>query len=237
MEQTTTWLCPICEKVLEPEELILDGYFSDILNSTPDTIEDVIVEADGQWHTEDNKYGSAEWVAAHPPKPDAAKATPVRPQPQTNGSRGPNQGAIVVSDDEDDEGRVKRELSPSFDPGTSNTQQSTPGAGTQAACAVIDLTLSDDEDDPPATAPPKRKSRETPPPAEPAWKRSRYDEPGTPNGPITAPPTMAVPDTASWRTLPPIPTNRGISRTPTGPRNTSYNSGSGSYRNPPATRW
>ena len=25
MEQTTTWLCPICEKVLEPEELILDG--------------------------------------------------------------------------------------------------------------------------------------------------------------------------------------------------------------------
>ena len=26
MEQTTTWLCPICEKVLEPEELILDGW-------------------------------------------------------------------------------------------------------------------------------------------------------------------------------------------------------------------
>lgn len=26
MEQTTTWLCPICEKVLEPEELVLDGY-------------------------------------------------------------------------------------------------------------------------------------------------------------------------------------------------------------------
>jgi hypothetical protein len=25
-------------------------------------VEDVIVEADGQWHTEDSKYGSAEWV-------------------------------------------------------------------------------------------------------------------------------------------------------------------------------
>lgn len=25
MEQTTTWLCPICEKMLNPEELIVDG--------------------------------------------------------------------------------------------------------------------------------------------------------------------------------------------------------------------
>jgi len=239
MEQTTTWLCPICEKVLEPEELILDGYFNDILDSTPDTVEDVIVEADGQWHTDDNKYGSAEWVAAHPPKPDPAKAAPVRPQPQTNDNKGPKQGAIVVSsDDEDDEGRVKRELSPSYEPGTSNnnTQHSTPGAGTQAACAVIDLTLSDDEDDLPAPVPPKRKSRDSPP-TEPMWKKSRYDEPGSPNGPITAPPTMSGSDTAAWRTLPPIPANRGISRTSAGPRHASYNSGSGSYRNPPATRW
>jgi len=178
-------------------------------------------------------------MAAHPPKPDPVKAAPVRSQPQTSDNRAPNQGAIVVSDDEDDEGRVKRELSPSYDPGTSNnnTQHSTPGAGTQAACAVIDLTLSDDEDDLPAPAPPKRKSRESPPPAESVWKRSRYAEPGTPNGPITAPPTMAGSDTASWRTLPPLPANRGISKTPAGPRHTPHNTGPSSYRNPPATRW
>jgi len=203
-------------------------------------VEDVIVEADGQWHTDDNKYGSSEWLAAHPPKAGPAKAVPIRQQPRSNNSRGPNQGAIVVSDDdEDDEGRVKRELSPSYDPGTSNhnTQHSTPGAGTQAARAVIDLTLSDDDDDPPAPAPPKRKSRDSHSPTEPVWKKSRYGEPGTPNGPITAPPTVTGSDTTSWRTLPPIPANRGISRTPVGPRHTSYNSGSGSYRNPPATRW
>ena len=203
-------------------------------------VEDVIVEADGQWHTEDNKYGSVEWLVAHPPKPEPVKVAPVLPQPQTNHNRGPNQGAIVVSsDDEDDEGRVKRELSPSCDPGTSNsgTQQSTPGAGTQAVRAVIDLTLSDDEDVPPAPAPPKRKSRDSHSPAEPMWKRSRYGEPGTPNGPAIAPPTMTSPDTASWRTLPPIPANRGIARTSTGPRHASYYSGSGSYRNPPTTRW
>ena len=26
MEQTTTWLCPVCEKVLNPDDLIIDGY-------------------------------------------------------------------------------------------------------------------------------------------------------------------------------------------------------------------
>lgn len=146
---------------------------------------------------------------------------------------------MVSSDDEDDEGRVKRELSPSFDPGTSNnTQRGTPGAGTQVACAVIDLTLSDDEDDSPAPGPPKRKSRDSQSPTEPVWKRSRYGEPGTPNGPITAPPTMTSSDTASWRTLPPVlPANRGVTRMPAVPRNASYYSGSGSYRNLPGTRW
>lgn len=241
MEQTTTWLCPICEKVLEPEELIIDGYFSDILNSTPDVVEDVIVEADGQWHTDDNKYGSVEWIAAHPLKAEPAKAAPIPPRPQPSDSRSANLGAIVVSsDDEDDEGRVKRELSPSYDPGTSasNTQHSTPGAGTQVARAVIDLTLSDDEDTPPAPVPQKRKSSESHSPTEPAWKKSRYGETGTPNGPITVPPTVPGSDTASWRAPPPVsPAIRGIARTPTGPRHTSYYSGSGSYRNPPTTRW
>jgi E3 SUMO-protein ligase PIAS1 len=203
-------------------------------------VEDVIVEPDGQWHTDDNKYGSPEWITAHPPKPEPTKAAPVLPQPQTNDRQAPNQGAIVVlSDDEDDEGRVKRELSPSYDPGTSNssTHHSTPGAGTQAVCAVIDLTLSDDEDDPPAPVPPKRKPRDSHSPTEPAWKRSRYGEPGTPNAPVTAPPTVSGSDTSSWRTLPPIPANRGVSRTSTGSRHASYYTGSGSYRNPPTTRW
>ena len=26
MEQTTTWLCPVCDKVLNVEELIIDGF-------------------------------------------------------------------------------------------------------------------------------------------------------------------------------------------------------------------
>ncbi|KAJ6452094.1 MIZ/SP-RING zinc finger-domain-containing protein, partial [Mycena sanguinolenta] len=49
MEQTTTWLCPVCEKVLDWRELIVEGLFLEILKSTPDTVDDVLLEADGGW--------------------------------------------------------------------------------------------------------------------------------------------------------------------------------------------
>ncbi|KAJ7282482.1 PINIT domain-containing protein [Mycena rebaudengoi] len=58
MEQTTTWLCPICENVLDWRELIIDGFFCEILKMTSDAVDDVIVEADGQWYTSDKKYFS-----------------------------------------------------------------------------------------------------------------------------------------------------------------------------------
>jgi E3 SUMO-protein ligase PIAS1 len=47
MEQTTTWLCPVCERTLDHKDLIMDGYFDEILKATPESVEDVIVEADG----------------------------------------------------------------------------------------------------------------------------------------------------------------------------------------------
>jgi len=58
MEQTTKRLCPVCEKTLQTDEIIVDGYFDDILNSTPNSVENVMVETDGEWYTTDRKYGS-----------------------------------------------------------------------------------------------------------------------------------------------------------------------------------
>ncbi|KAF8971367.1 PINIT domain-containing protein [Flammula alnicola] len=167
MEQTTTWLCPVCERTLDHKDLILDGYFDEILQQTPESVEDVIVEADGQWHTSDNKYGSAEWRAAHPPavkpspskKPQAPSQSTSCPPPNGNGSaqangkgKASNIEVLVLddSDSDDDEGRVKRELSPSYASSANHSFEGSLPRSTQTrsqANNVIDLTLDDSDDD------------------------------------------------------------------------------------------
>ncbi|KAJ7689980.1 PINIT domain-containing protein [Mycena rosella] len=59
MQQTTTWLCPVCENTLDWRELIIDGFFAEILKTTPDSVDDVLVESDGQWRTADGRYSSS----------------------------------------------------------------------------------------------------------------------------------------------------------------------------------
>ncbi|KAL1681508.1 PINIT domain-containing protein [Schizophyllum commune] len=185
MEQTTTWLCPVCERQLDPKELIIDGYFDDILKATPDSVEDVIVEADGQWHTTDNKYGSDEWKATHPvattSKPPPPKPTFSPPKPTSGANdKGKNKVEVFVldSDDEEDEGRVKRELSPPLTQSSQSVEPRRPQSN------VIDLTLdSDEEDDGPPLAASrtaaKRKADDADlrgsSPSEVIWKRSRTE--------------------------------------------------------------
>ncbi|KAH9982666.1 PINIT domain-containing protein [Lactifluus volemus] len=130
-EQTTTWSCPICERSINPEELIVDGYFNSILESTPDTVEDVIVEADGEWHTSDDRYASGAWKKNH--KSALSLASPT-PQPTNQATQ--QRLLSVMYSEEEDEGEVKRELSPSR-PSPMNGL-----LGTQ----VIDLTLESDEE-------------------------------------------------------------------------------------------
>ncbi|PPQ62843.1 hypothetical protein CVT24_000537 [Panaeolus cyanescens] len=180
MEQTTTWLCPVCERVLDYNDLIVDGYIDEILKDVPEAVEEVMVEADGEWHTVDNKYGSPNWRAKHPPpsaapKPIARAPSILQNANQQNGKgKAPDVEVFVLSDDDDteEEGRVKRELSPSY---ASSTNQSFDGSisrGSQSQppphtpqTNVIDLTLdSDDEEEAPRrTAPPP-----PPPPSAPA---------------------------------------------------------------------
>ncbi|KAG6842254.1 hypothetical protein C0991_000224 [Blastosporella zonata] len=186
MEQTTTWLCPVCERALDSKDLIIDGYFDEILKQTPEGVEDVIVEADGEWHTSDNKYGSAIWKASHPvavPVPVAKSAAqPVSRSPSkadVNGKAKAKQEVYVLDSDDEDEGQVKRELSPSFvsnsqtfDGGTAPPMQPGPDE-------VIDLTLDSDDDEPPKQTG-KRKVTDPEPsssPSEQIWKKSRTDAP------------------------------------------------------------
>ncbi|KIY64214.1 hypothetical protein CYLTODRAFT_425418 [Cylindrobasidium torrendii FP15055 ss-10] len=187
MEQTTTWLCPVCEKALDTKELVIDGYFAAILKACPDSVDDVYVEADGEWHTDDNKYGSAAWTATHPYKAqgEAPKKAPepARTSSQCKAAAPLDTASIVVLDsDDEDEDRVKGELSPSMpiSGGSSLPPPPTPAPGADSS-DVIDLTLdSDDEDGPPPPSaassskqPQKRKASEEPVHVGNGWKRSR----------------------------------------------------------------
>ena len=173
------------------------SYFDEILQQTPEAVEDVMVEADGQWHTTDNKYASAQWKAAHPSKPLSPRKvepsqSPSRapPPPIVNGTAPQANGKgkaldieilVLDSDDDEDEGRVKRELSPSYASSARASFDSLPQIETQTS-SVIDLTLddSDDEQPPPAASTfGKRKASDanldtTALPDQP-WKRGRID--------------------------------------------------------------
>ncbi|KAJ1311667.1 hypothetical protein OPQ81_010141 [Rhizoctonia solani] len=207
MEQTTTWACPVCDRTLNTEELIIDMYFDYILKNTPDTVEDVIVEADGEWHTEDDKHGSSTWMAtaASRPRP-VEKEKKVKAEPDTRSFMDSSSETIkpkteeyvvLDSDDEDDVPLAKAPPKSNPPPNATSRPQS------QTQSAVIDLTLSSDDeaDDPPpppplaasspiqpqppaalstdsTSAPPKRKERTPQSQSQDvSWKRPRVEHP------------------------------------------------------------
>jgi E3 SUMO-protein ligase PIAS1 len=158
-------------------------YFNSILESTPDTVEDVIVEADGEWHTSDDKYASDAWKKTHKPVPPLVSPTPHLKHQATSKSpsgevstqeRSQRRGDVVVLDsEEEDEGEVKRELSPS------RPEQSPMGGllGTQ----VIDLTVESDDESASTRSLGKRKAEsDSVLTSADIWKKSRIGEP--PNG-------------------------------------------------------
>ncbi|CAE6521920.1 unnamed protein product [Rhizoctonia solani] len=206
MEQTTTWACPVCDKTLNTEELIVDMYFDDILKCTPDTVEDVIVEADGEWHTEDDKVGSEAWLATAASRPrQVEKEKQVKAEPDARSFmdtipdliKPKNEEYLVVDSDDEEDIPLAKAMPRSIPPPstTSSRQQS------QIQAAFIDLTMSsDDEGDDPLPPPPassspiqplaptptsdnasgsfKRKERSSPSQSQDiSWKRPRVEHP------------------------------------------------------------
>jgi E3 SUMO-protein ligase PIAS1 len=156
-----------------------------------------MVEADGEWHTLDNRYGSASWKASHPPSTAAQpqsmlrksstnanspSQTPTKSAPDKNGKAKANDVEYLVLDsDDEDEGRVKRELSPSFGSGSSvSANQSLEGPSVPQTQTqgddVIDLTADSDDEEPllPRRVE-KRKVTDEMSPTEQIWKKGRLD--------------------------------------------------------------
>jgi E3 SUMO-protein ligase PIAS1 len=151
------------------------------LESTPDTVDDVIVEADGEWHTSDDRYASDAWRKTYKPGAFPVSPTPHPKYPAPSNSpsghirdaskqeKSQRFGDVVVLDsEEEDEGEVKRELSPSR-----AEQILTSGLPAQ----VIDLTVESDDESASNRSLGKRKAESDPVSAsEDIWKKSRIGE-------------------------------------------------------------
>ncbi|OAV91101.1 hypothetical protein, variant 1 [Puccinia triticina 1-1 BBBD Race 1] len=59
MEQTPTWLCPVCNSKLKNDDIAVDEYFESILKAAPSSIDTVVIEADGKWHDEKFEHGTS----------------------------------------------------------------------------------------------------------------------------------------------------------------------------------
>ena len=149
-EQAPTWSCPICNKNVAFDALEVDQYVDDILRSTSKSVEQVIIEPNGQWH----------------------RVSEGRTTPDTEKRNGP-------SDDDDDELVEIKDLprvaamkaaggsaTSLRTPPTSSREQSTSSAVPPSTSAkrpigqVVDLTLSSDDEDQPPRAP-KRQAPQT----------------------------------------------------------------------------
>lgn len=200
------------------------------------------MEADGEWHTSDNKYGSATWKATHPTTTAAKPALSRKPSSvahppshsklannDLNGKVKPNNQEIFILDsDDEDEGQVKRELSPSFGSASSGHQSfdssatSVPQSQSQAD-DVIDLTLDSDDEAPVISRKAeKRKATDaelsSTSPTEQIWKKSRPD----PDRHIPARSSIGT----DYPTLHPLPSRPAAPRSPLH-YTTPYQGGSG----------
>lgn len=157
-EQAPTWTCPICNKTTHMSNLVIDNYVEDILNSTPQSCEQVTIEPNGNWSQGD--------------KTD--KSQPTNGVSSQNGDDDDDRDDLIdVSDSRINNLKNEAANTPSIlartPPIASSSRASStafgttpaPGrAGSKRPADTIDLTLSDDDDEPPR--PVKRQSYVSP---------------------------------------------------------------------------
>lgn len=158
METTPTWACPVCNKTLNPDDLVLDGFTQDIMK-TLKTIrggdyDHVIVEVDGTWRTEDNKHGDAKAVsdaraAAELAAAAAAVGDDEDTPPPPSRHAGTNGKNVVFSND------VSKDGTPLDTKPDINTAARTLSKGRSKTPAEV-IDLGDDDDDDEDVVPPPR---------------------------------------------------------------------------------
>ncbi|KAI1105881.1 zf-MIZ-domain-containing protein [Jackrogersella minutella] len=145
-EQGPTWSCPICYKAAPFETLAIDEYVQEVLEKTPESLEQVTIEPDGRWR---NKTEEPE---------------PKRSRPTVDSKTDDDDDLAILSDSHGlgngiTNGSTNGRLTLStptrslIRSGTPATQRS---GSSKRPIEVIDLTFSSDEDDEPIVRAPKR---------------------------------------------------------------------------------
>ncbi|BEI93876.1 uncharacterized protein CcaverHIS019_0603350 [Cutaneotrichosporon cavernicola] len=153
------WLCPHCSKELDFEDVICDGYFLSILRAVPDSFDEVTLEPSGEWHTQNNQYGSTDWLAEHGAAPPITANTIKRARSSSmngvNTTQGKRRAIEILSDSDDDEDSETPATSvanghsngyASTNPNSCGVSHSMRSTASAQPPAIIDLTLSSDED-------------------------------------------------------------------------------------------
>ena len=137
------------------------------MKTVPESVEEVEVEPEGEWHTSDNIFSSSGWNAKLPDEKSSIQTAEASrpPKLEVNGLGGTLGGKalelssddVVILDDSDsdreDEGRVKKELSPTNSTHTPLSRGMQPALGRAihkvpvSVPTVIDLTVDSDPED------------------------------------------------------------------------------------------
>ncbi|KIW47067.1 hypothetical protein, variant 1 [Exophiala oligosperma] len=174
-EQAPTWTCPICNKSATWENLVLDQYVNDILNSTSMDTEAVTVQPDGRWSIQTEGDNSNQRKSNPTPSDDDDD----------------DDDLVELGDKPDPRPKVET-LTPHSvrtPPLSSREESSAPSASRpnkRQREDVIDLTLSDDEapapkarrlPDPVASTvrSPDRYHFHLPPPNPPSYTTNRFN--------------------------------------------------------------
>ncbi|KAI8881243.1 zf-MIZ-domain-containing protein [Backusella circina FSU 941] len=139
-EQTPTWACPVCyKKINDWEDLVVDGYFTEMLKNTPKHIESVKVEPTGLITIVDEHpdlYSESEEEEEEQPK---------KPEPEE---------VTILDDDDDDQDIIlqPQQQHPTTMRNASNKRTipeptASDASKKQKTNGVIDLTFSSDDED------------------------------------------------------------------------------------------
>ncbi|KAF5291367.1 hypothetical protein FQA39_LY03518 [Lamprigera yunnana] len=58
-ERKPTWNCPVCDKPALYDNLVIDGYFQDVLNSSTNEVSEIELHNDGSWSVQTNEVKPA----------------------------------------------------------------------------------------------------------------------------------------------------------------------------------